>query len=196
MILLEEAVCRQSLACLHEYLNLICSHLLFPRIDNHFNPTSSPPPIVSTMESAASPPEITEAVLFRPAKKRKIYRQRAFDDGPHSTSPPLGPIETIDPIPGPVMLQNASPADGELESTHNSMSEILRLRKLRKHRVNGVEFRDCIMKAREEDGQDGTLVLQESSKIAERGSELPQGVGVARRFARQTGMVGDVDKHM
>jgi hypothetical protein len=76
------------------------------------------------------------------------------------------------------------------------MSEILRLRKLHKHRVGGVEFRASTVSGRADDGQDDALVVHESGRVDDVKVELPQEVGVVRKFAKQTGMVGDVDKHM
>jgi hypothetical protein len=148
------------------------------------------------METVTSPLEAAETVLFRPAKKRKIYRQRALDNVPNPTSPPPDSTQSPDPILAPAITDHVSPTDEELEDTRVSMSEILRLRKLRKHRVGGVEFRASTVNGRGDVGQDGALVLHESSRANEEGFEVPQGVGVARRFAKQTGMVGDVDKHM
>jgi hypothetical protein len=151
--------------------------------------------LLGAMETVASPSEGAETFLFRPAKKRKIYRQRALDDVPNPTSPPPGPSQAPDPVLSPVSMDDAPSTNEELEGTRVSMSEILRLRKVRKHRVGGVEFRASTVNVRD-DGQDGALVLHESSRADEEGFEAPQGVGVARRFAKQTGMVGDVDKHM
>jgi hypothetical protein len=148
------------------------------------------------METVTSPSEVANTVLFRPAKKRKIYRQRAGDDGPSLTSPPLGATETLDAIVAPVSAENVSPIGEELEGTRVSMSEILRLRKLRKHRIGGVEFRASTVNGRGDDVHDGTLVLHERTRADEEGVEALQEAGVARRFAKQTGMVGDVDKHM
>jgi hypothetical protein len=144
------------------------------------------------METTTSSPEATDTVLFRPAKKRKIYRQRALDNAPSPTSPPP---ESLDAIGLPVSAENAPPTDEEFEGTRVSMSEILRLRKLRKHRVGGVEFRASIVNGRD-DGEDDALVLHENSRAGDEKDEAPQEIGVPRRFAKQTGMVGDVDKHM
>lgn len=147
------------------------------------------------METVTSPPEVTEAVLFRPTKKRKIYRQRGLDDVQSPTSP-TGATETLDAIVAPVSAENTSPVDEELKGTRVSMPEILRLRKLRKHRVGGVEFRASTVYGRGDDGQDGALVPNESSRADDEKDEISQRLGVPRRFAKQTGMVGDVDKHM
>jgi hypothetical protein len=147
------------------------------------------------METVTSPPEVADTVLFHPTKKRKIYRQRALDGVSSPTSPP-GATENLDAIVAPVSAENASHTHEELEGTRVSMSEILRLRKLRKHRVGGVEFRASTVNGRGDDVQDGALVLHESSRADDEGVEAQHGAGVVRRFAKQTGMVGDVDKHM
>lgn len=148
------------------------------------------------MEPVTVPPETVETVLFRPAKKRKIYRQRAQDNGSSPTSPQPDSTQIPDTIPAPAITDDGPHADEELESTHVSMSEILRLRKLRKHRVGGVEFRASTVNGRGDDEQEGALVPHESGRAANEGVEVQQGGGVARRFAKQTGMIGDVDKHM
>lgn len=148
------------------------------------------------METVASPPEVLDTVLFRPAKKRKIYRHRALEDVANPTSLQPDSTQNPDPILAPAITDDASPTDEELEGTRVSMSEILRLRKLRKHRAGGVEFRASTVNGRGDDGQDGALEPHESSKADEVGVESPQGVGVVRRFAKQTGILGDVDKHM
>ena len=64
----------------------------------------------------------------------------------------------------------------------------MRLRKLRKPKIGGVEFRaeNAIR-----DG-DGELVLRDEGGEGEEERK----VDVVRRFAPQTGMVGDVNRHM
>lgn len=169
-----------------------------PRQDNDYRPVPTPFQL-GDMEPVVSPPEAAETVLFRPSKKRKIYRQRALDDVPDPPPSPPGPpglSETPEPIPASVPTETASRTDEELESTRVSISEILRLRKLRKHRVGGVEFRASTTNGRGDDTQDGALVLHENSRQDDLKVDLPQEVGVVRKFAKQTGMVGDVDKHM
>ncbi|TVY92955.1 hypothetical protein LAWI1_G001535 [Lachnellula willkommii] len=77
----------------------------------------------------------------------------------------------------------------ELEGTPVPISEILRLRKLRKGRgkfVGGVEFRADSAGAAHDDGARG-----EESAVMLREREEPEGLdGVARRFAPQIGAVG------
>lgn len=154
----------------------------------------SPPPPVDTLEA--------NTILFRPTKKRKIYRQRASDDepvaAPLSTSPPSAPTpapvtipdvqsldELISTASGPQTLRNNGE---EIEGVSVSMSEILRLRKKNK-RVGGVEFKASGHVARDEAGE---LILRPS----EEGGEVVGSTGVPRKFAPQTGTVGDVNRHM
>lgn len=81
-----------------------------------------------------------------------------------------------------------------MEGVTVSMSEILRLRKLRKHRARGVEFRVEQIGASAQEEEPQELVLRADGDSKEEGLEADG--GVKRRFARQTGMVGDVDRHM
>src|SRR6202035_140328 len=100
------------------------------------------------MESVTTPPETAETILFRPAKKRKIYRQRALDDvsNPIPSNPDL--TQSPDPLLAPTNTDDVSVTDEELEGTRVSIPEILRLRKLRKHRVGGVKFRASTLNGR------------------------------------------------
>ncbi len=148
------------------------------------------------MDPTTIPPETAETVLFRPAKKRKIYRQRVPHDVPSPIPPQLDPARSPGPVLPATNSDNVSATDEELEGTRVSMSEILRLRKLRKHRVGGVEFRASITNGRGDDGQEGAMVLHENSREGHEKDEVQQGGRVVRRFAKQTGLVGDVDKHM
>lgn len=71
------------------------------------------------------------------------------------------------------------------------MAEILRLRKLKQRKVGGVEFtaRSTGL-VRDKDGE-----LMGSEEGRDGNEEMVEG-GVARKFAPQTGTVGDVNKHM
>jgi hypothetical protein len=157
---------------------------------------------------ASPPPTTGDTILFRPTKKRKIYRQRHDDStnpAPQVSSPntPASPA----PVPAPaqpnpqsideLIASSASlpnTADEDLESTQVSISEILRLRQKNKNKRSGVEFRASGHIARD---QDGTLVIRHAATGGE-GEPVPPegGGGVIRKFAPQTGTVGDVNKHM
>ena len=129
----------------------------------------------------------TDAILFRPSKKRKIYRQRAVD--PNETEPQSVPAtaaavsteaQSIDEL----IASTGTVIDGvSFEGAQVPISEILRLRK-RNRKVAGVEFRAKGSGHLEnhEERQDGEVVVREP--------------GVPRKFAPQTGTVADVDKHM
>jgi hypothetical protein len=159
----------------------------------------------------ASPPPLTgDAILFRPSKKRKIYRQRQDDNDETLPEPEAAFTNTptsqarVQPQPNPqsideliastsVTLPAKTGVEGEeLEGTPVSMSEILRLRKKNK-RIGGVEFRASGHVSRDEDGE---LVIRQAAGEESRPAAGDGGGGVIRKFARQTGAVGDVDKHM
>jgi hypothetical protein len=139
-----------------------------------------------------SPPPQNETLLFRPSKKRKIYRQRASstDDlrAPPTTSPPPPPAQSLDEL---VASTSAAPAADEVEGTPVSINEILRLRKQRRPRVGGVGFTASGNLAR--DGETGELVVVRREEGV---GHDDVGGSVGRKFAPQTGTVGDVDKHM
>jgi hypothetical protein len=152
---------------------------------------------------SALPQELldTETVLFRPSKKRKIYRQRASSTEPE----PEPPTTASRPLPAPATTLDAlsideliissssqsllSTREENLEGTAVPISEILRLRK-RNKRAGGVEFTSSASHTvRNEDG----LVVR--TKI-ETGKGREEGGLAVRKFAPQTGTVGDVNKHM
>jgi hypothetical protein len=153
---------------------------------------------------SAVPQEVPEVdtILFRPSKKRKIYRQRA-----NSAEAQALPSTSISPSPpAAVPLPNAlsideliasssvtslpQNAEEDLEGTLIPISEILRLRK-RNKRAGGVEFTSSSSAPAIRD-EDGIIV---SSKAEDNEGAEQGGLGV-RKFAPQTGAVGDVNKHM
>ncbi|OWP06985.1 hypothetical protein B2J93_7719 [Marssonina coronariae] len=143
------------------------------------------------MSTLPAPSELTraDAILFRPSKKRKIYRQRIAQDEP-DPSPTAPSISSPDAAPAQSLDELISTASASLPSRAEEvpvpMSEILRLRKKSKAR-GGVEFKASGQVARNEEAE---LVL----KTDEEGLDTP--AGVQRKFAPQTGTVGDVNKHM
>jgi hypothetical protein len=128
-----------------------------------------------------------DAVLFRSSKKRKFYRQRAAE--PSQT--PASELPTASaPIPSTLddLVSQASNKDStEVEGAVVPMSEILRLRKLRKGR-GGVEFKAEHAKRGDED----EVAIGESEEQEEENGAAK----AVRRFAPQTGTIGDVNKHM
>lgn len=142
--------------------------------------------------------------LFRPSKKRKVYRQRNNDDdnenGVEPSIPAPGPIpaeQSLDELIASSSILQAHIKKEEVEEEEKDLdiAEILRQRKQRK-KVGGVEFR-AESKIREESDRNGngdTLVKYEE-KDAE--DIQPEGGLSMRRFAPQMGVVGSgVDKHM
>jgi hypothetical protein len=142
----------------------------------------------------ASPPPAGDTTIFRPSKKRKIYRQRATTDDEPPVSPGSAPAEqSIEELIAS-STAHGNAAD-EMEGTAVSMAEILRLRNLKKKRGGGVEFR-AAGTTREPSDQDA-LVLHNGEGNGEEVNDVDTVVG---RFAPQTGIGGgggmDVDRHM
>ncbi|RDL36637.1 uncharacterized protein BP5553_05989 [Venustampulla echinocandica] len=157
---------------------------------------------------ASEIPSSTEpTILFRPSKKRKIYRSRAHDDDDveiPSVSPP--PAAGAAPQSLDELIVTTSATSGndmgdvvEAEGIAVPMSEILRLRKQRKGRFGrGVEFTaESANRATKEYGRE-MVVSREDGDAEKEDVEGESSVakGVPRRFAPQTGTVGDVDRHM
>jgi hypothetical protein len=148
------------------------------------------------MEPVSPALDGADTILFRPSKKRKIYRQRALDDDPNATSPLPAAERHANPAPATVVADDASREEEDLESTRVPISEIQRLRRLHKHRVGGVEFRAIPSTFRGDDTEEGALVPHGESRADGSVHGVQSAVGVVSRFAKQTGMLGDVDKHM
>ncbi|KAK3396532.1 hepatocellular carcinoma-associated antigen 59-domain-containing protein [Sordaria brevicollis] len=168
-----------------------------------------------TAAAAAPPP-----VLFRASKKKRAFRQRAEDNDDDVAKPGVQPnsaatINTASDAAAPGQGNATSSTDPTVSatpattaSTSNdkeegglSVAEVLRLRNAKKHRLGGVAFRAG------DDGATATSTVQQNSEQAmvlhENGGEVQQQQeaailgGVAKRFAPQTGMVGElVNKHM
>jgi hypothetical protein len=135
-------------------------------------------------------------VVFRPGKKRKIYRQRAEE-------PESATSNTDTPTEAAAVASSSAPATpAEAEDEEElSVAEVLRLRNSRKHKHGGVGFRagpsgaDGDREASEENTEQ-SLVLHGSAD-AQQGAEAAVIGGISKRFAPQTGLVGElVNKHM
>ncbi|RDW64158.1 hypothetical protein BP5796_10660 [Coleophoma crateriformis] len=146
--------------------------------------------------STSAIPSNPETVLFRPSKKRKIYRQRSRALSEDATTPdsssnptPAVPAQTLDEL---ISSEAPSIGDGDVEGTRVPISEILRLRKQHKARVGGVEFRAAASVTTSAGmGGEGVMVVREEAEE----DEVAR-TGEVRKFAPQTGMIGDVNKHM
>lgn len=126
-------------------------------------------------------PTMPSVPLFRPNKKRKIYRQRAEeeDEAPVANPEP----ETIDDL-----IANA-----RSQAEENELAYILKLRKQKKSRSGGVEFRAeglASRKAGEENEEERDLAKMAELEVVQK---------VVGRFAPPKGVMGGesyVDKHM
>ncbi|TGO65070.1 hypothetical protein BCON_0004g00670 [Botryotinia convoluta] len=147
--------------------------------------------------------------LFRPSKKRKIYRQRNQDDNDeikpeistNVSAPTAAAIPTEQSLDELIASSSISikkeegEEEGGMEETPLNISEILRLRKQRK-KIGGVEFKaeSKIRDGNDDEGSGDALVKYEDKDAEE---TQPEGGLSMRRFAPQMGVVGSgVDKHM
>jgi hypothetical protein len=143
--------------------------------------------------------EQPETILFRPSKKRKIYRQRErgdeddaiTTDSQTANEVPASGLETTREQSLQELISSGGVVESdEVEGTAVSMAEILRLRKRNKRL--GVEFRVEGQRARDGESEERGLTLAQQGE----GDPADVQVGGPRRFAPQTGTVGDVNKHM
>ncbi|RNJ61207.1 hypothetical protein D7B24_000060 [Verticillium nonalfalfae] len=131
----------------------------------------------------ASPPADTsvQQPLFRASRKRKATyrRQREEDESEPTTDTPAPLADSASPS-----LPSTTAEDDE-----SSIAEALRLRNLRKSRLNGVGFR---AQTREDEPSSSTALIPKPQDE----ETAPDG-GITNRFAPQTGLVGElVNKHM
>jgi hypothetical protein len=139
------------------------------------------------MSSSPSTPAVEPVILFRPSKKRKIYRQRPTSKEPDVSTLSMPEAQSLDE------LISSTAQEADTEGVEVSMSEILRLRKQRKGK-GGVAFGadSSSTKLRHEER---SLAIREPED--EKGEDgLQSNGGVVRKFAPQTGAVGNVDRHM
>ena len=143
------------------------------------------------MESTNADVTEPQVPAFRPGKKRKVYRHRAEDT---DDSPLDAPVLT----PQLPSTSDARPSDDATATAdtdeHLPVSSILRLRQARKSRLGGVAFRAGSTRGGDEQPQntEQSLVPHEAPS-----AENPIVGGITKRFAPQTGLVGElVNKHM
>ncbi len=148
----------------------------------------------------ASPPPSTDTLpLFRPSKKRKIYRQRATDDddnespAPPPASTPIPAAQSIDELIASAATSQNADTEADIEGAPKSIAELLRQRRKAK-RVGGVEFKAVGHVVRDDMGELAKVEEGESAGELEGGLDVIN--GAPRKFAPQTGTVGDVNKHM
>lgn len=142
-------------------------------------------------------PTANQPPLFRPSKKRKIYRQRA-------TSPPTIPHPTEDTATPSSTLPPQSPTSvaTDDDDTVPSTAAIRRLLATRRQRVGGVEFRASSPRgadeAEEGEGDRAVVIARRESHGGHDEGESAGGLAMGgKRFVTQTGMSAEgVDRHM
>ncbi|KAK0730630.1 hepatocellular carcinoma-associated antigen 59-domain-containing protein, partial [Lasiosphaeris hirsuta] len=138
-------------------------------------------------------------VLFRPGKKRKIYRHRPEEAEAGTTIPDDVESATTSSAVATSSTAGFPTTDAAANDEGLSVTDALRIRNARKHRHGGVAFR-----AGPSHGDDGAydenteqgLVPHHGAEAAQQEESVILG-GISRRFAPQTGLVGElVNKHM
>ncbi|KAK3299065.1 hepatocellular carcinoma-associated antigen 59-domain-containing protein [Chaetomium fimeti] len=147
------------------------------------------------MTTISAEPDDVPQVVFRPGKKRKIYRQRL---GEPDSTPSNG--ET----PNEAGLAASSRPTAAVENDEDaeiSIADVVRLRNSRKNKHGGVGFSTGPSslggdEAASEENAERSVVFHGNTD-AQQGAEAAVVGGISKRFARQTGMVGElVNKHM
>ncbi|KAL2159149.1 hypothetical protein VTH06DRAFT_2581 [Thermothelomyces fergusii] len=138
-------------------------------------------------------------VVFRHGKKGKTYRQRA-----EGSSGATDSGETPDQAEhGAASAASATTTiERDEDEAGLSVAEVLRRRNARKHKHGGVGFRagpsgpgNDAAAASEENAERG--LVPHGGADAEQGSEAAIAGGIAKRFAPQTGLVGElVNRHI
>ncbi|KAJ4421668.1 hypothetical protein N0V85_000053 [Neurospora sp. IMI 360204] len=169
-----------------------------------------------TPEPAAAPPP----VFFRAGKKKRAFRQRAeeTDAEPAAQTDSSATINTSSDATatGQAAASTTEPAvsgtptttpaaatgnrDDDKEEGGLSVAEVLRLRNAKKHRLGGVAFRAGDESSPTVQNAEQAMVLHDGVGSGGGGGEVQEAAilgGVAKRFAPQTGMVGElVNRHM
>ncbi|KAK3330344.1 hypothetical protein B0H66DRAFT_611804 [Apodospora peruviana] len=176
-----------------------------------FNITDNNHPI-SNLTMASPDADTVSAqpqVVFRPGKKRKIYRQRAED--PDEEAPTTATVSadtntttSTAPVPLPptgASRQPGSADDGDEEEEGLPVAEVLRRRNARKYRLGGVGFHARPFShpdhAKGDMNLEQGMVLHDGTDAFQRQEESAILGGISTRFAPQTGLVGElVNKNM
>ena len=138
---------------------------------------------------------------FRPAKRRKVYRQRDDNDSileaDDATSLPIGGISAETPSTLEELVEQARNATDMVHENDAEpplpVAEILRRRRVTRNRRGGIEFSNT--------GQGTKPVPQpaqptDALALVDKDDTAADVKTVVNRFAPQTGQVLDVDKHM
>ncbi len=142
------------------------------------------------VEDRASPVE----PLFRPVKRRRHYRRRS-DDPDVSTGDVPGVTSqnsALEPTSTAHAFEHPPDERTDDDTPPLPTAEILRLRKLARHRRGGIEF------APGDADSIRTTMMSESTDLmhVERDEPPEEIAAIANRFAPQTGQVADVNQHM
>ena len=142
----------------------------------------------------------TTDLEFRPAKRRKFYRQRDSDNNLEAngiTSPPLSGISAETPSTLEELVEQARNSSGMMHKNDTepqlSVAEILRRRRAARNRRGGIEFSNVGHGTK---SVPGSAQPTDALALVDKDDTAADVKTVVNRFAPQTGQVADVDKHM
>jgi hypothetical protein len=179
---------------------------LQPTFARHFTTTNNSHHLYLT---TATMPDTDDAmtdapsVLFRPSKKRKVYRQRAADSEPSPPPPP--PSSTTSSLPPPTVLPTAAltaesepttaeavhPQDIDANEDDGEDGGVVRARNLRKSRLHGVAFRSNTAAAATTNTS-STATSSEMVLHEEATAPAPATAAVPNRFTTATGLTTEL----
>lgn len=175
---------------------------------------------VPTPEPAAA---VAPLVFFRAGKKKRAFRQRAEETsieptaqtesattiniGSDATPTGQAAASTTEPaVSATVATATTTAITGKRDGGNDkeegglSVAEVLRLRNAKRHRLGGVAFRAGDEFSPTVQNAEQAIVLHDGVGGGSGGGQVQEAAilgGVAKRFAPQTGMVGElVNRHM
>lgn len=138
---------------------------------------------------------------FRPAKRRKFYRQRDNSDSnpePNGiTSLPLSGISAQTPTTLEELVEQARNSTDMLHEDDGEpqllVAEVLRRRRAARNRRGGIEFSNVGYSTKV---SSASAHPTDALAMADKDDSMADVKTVVNRFAPQTGQVANVDKHM
>ncbi|KZF24393.1 hypothetical protein L228DRAFT_266735 [Xylona heveae TC161] len=138
-----------------------------------------------------------EDLVPRPFKRRKFYRKRVEeandDDGNAVGTTMTAEAPAAAPPTDPEGRENDQGSDNEGPDKKLSVQEILRLRKAARNRRGGIGFANSTSST---SASVGSGTVASSDALMESAATAEEVQAAVNRFAPQTGMAADVDKHM
>lgn len=203
----------------HSLFSLLRTTLDSRNTDNFTMDASSAPTPESATTPTPEPAAVPPPVFFRAGKKKRAFRQRAeeteaepaaqtdssatINTSSDATASGQAAASTTEPAVSGTPTTTPAAATGNRDDDKEegglSVAEVLRLRNAKKHRLGGVAFRAGDESSPTVQNAEQAMVLHDGVGSGGGGEVQEAAIlgGVAKRFAPQTGMVGElVNRHM